>query len=399
MRARAVLMLGLALATIDRPLAAGEWSASLAMDYRGFPQAPLDHEQRQDSLSAVFQHEYNRVFESMNGSFGLELFARAAQHDSERSHVDIRKLEWIMEQPGRQWRLGMRKVFWGVTESQHLVDIINQTDWLENIDGDEKLGQPMANLALSHHWGQLDLYVLPYFRERVFPNREGRLRPVPQVAQGEVVYESSREKKHIDYAARWSRSWQGLDIGFSHFRGTSRDPRLVPSTVGEITELVPHYDLIGQTGIDMAMTTGSWLWKLEGIHREGSGPAYFASVAGVEYTDSGVLDSGADLGLLAEYSWDERGGGSPSSFQDDFMVGARLAVNDAPSTELLIFLLEDLGNGARFFNLEGSRRLGEKWQLRLEVRVFSRIPATDSLAALRQDDYVRFELARFFQNN
>ena len=45
-------------------------------------------------------------------------------------------------------RLGLRKVYWGVTESQHLVDVINQTEGVENLDGEDKLGQPMLNLAL-----------------------------------------------------------------------------------------------------------------------------------------------------------------------------------------------------------------------------------------------------------
>ncbi|MDD7885073.1 hypothetical protein [Flavivirga sp. 57AJ16] len=36
-----------------------------------------------------------------------------------------------------------------MTESNHLVDIINQTDAVETFDGEEKLGQPMVQLS----WG------------------------------------------------------------------------------------------------------------------------------------------------------------------------------------------------------------------------------------------------------
>jgi len=54
--------------------------------------------------------------------------------------------------------------FWGVTEFQHLVDIINQTDLVENIDTEDKLGQPMINLALINDWGTVDLFIMPYFR-------------------------------------------------------------------------------------------------------------------------------------------------------------------------------------------------------------------------------------------
>ena len=52
-------------------------------------------------------------------------------------------------------------MFWGVTESQHLVDVVNQTDLVENPDGEEKLGQLMVNLTVARSWGTLNLFVAP----------------------------------------------------------------------------------------------------------------------------------------------------------------------------------------------------------------------------------------------
>ena len=97
---------------------------------------------------------------------------------------------------------GIGKVFWGVTESQHLVDVINQTDLVENMDGEEKLGQPMINFALVRDWGTVDFFLLPGSRERTFPEAEGRLRTTPRVDVEQAVYESSRGKRHIDEAIR-----------------------------------------------------------------------------------------------------------------------------------------------------------------------------------------------------
>ena len=85
-------------------------------------------------------------------------------------------MNWLKVFDESELRVGLRKVFWGVTESQHLVDIINQTDLVESLDGEEKLGQPMINYALINDWGTLDLYLLPYFRERTFSGINGRLR-------------------------------------------------------------------------------------------------------------------------------------------------------------------------------------------------------------------------------
>ena len=47
---------------------------------------------------------------------------------------------------------GVRRVFWGVAESNHLVDVINQTDAIENPDQEDKLGQPMLNLAYVEYF-------------------------------------------------------------------------------------------------------------------------------------------------------------------------------------------------------------------------------------------------------
>ena len=68
-------------------------------------------------------------------------------------------------------------MFWGVTELRHLVDIINQTDLVENLDGEQKLGQPMVQLTLLKDWGTLDFFAMPYFRERTFTGPDGRPRP------------------------------------------------------------------------------------------------------------------------------------------------------------------------------------------------------------------------------
>ena len=68
----------------------------------------------------------------------------------------------------REIKFGISKEFWGVTETSHRVDIINQTDFTEGFDGEEKLGQPMIKVSLEKQWGLLDFYALLGFRERNF---------------------------------------------------------------------------------------------------------------------------------------------------------------------------------------------------------------------------------------
>ena len=192
-------------------------------------------------------------------------YARLDSADDERTHGDIRELSWMTY--GDDWEItaGISKVYWGVTESQHLVDIINQTDFVEAPDGEDKLGQPMIKLSAIRDWGTVTGFVLPGFRERTFPGEEGRFRTALPMAINDAEYQAGEEDAHVDYALRWNHTLGDYDVGLSWFNGTSRDPLFVPNNTG--TEILPFYAQINQLGVDAQATLGSWLWKFEGIVR------------------------------------------------------------------------------------------------------------------------------------
>jgi len=379
------------------PALAGEWSGNVSLEARYFPAGPLDPRQHGNNLSLAFEPEYYTDWDDGRQSLTFKPFVRRDQHDPARSHADLRELMWIRAAQSWELRAGVGKVFWGVTEVLHLVDIVNQTDLVENIDAEDKLGQPMLNLALIGEAGTLDLFVLPRFRESTFPGVAGRLRTRPRVEPDLAVYQSPDQEHHVDYAARWSQTLGEWDLGLGYFAGTSREPRLLPGTTrsGEVV-LVPHYDLIHQVSLDLQATLEAWLWKLEALYRSGSGPAYYALTGGFEYTFYGVFDSPADLGVLAEFMYDERGSQAPTLFQNDLFLGARLTLNDEPGSELLGGILLDRHNGSYAFNLEASRRFGDNWKLSREARSYQDAPPTDPAYALRRDDYAQLELFYYF---
>jgi hypothetical protein len=373
------------------------WSGYVAGEYRGFVDDPLDPVQHQHYGSLAIQPEYRQAWDNGRQAVKFAPFARWDSGDPERTHADLRELYWLKAGESYEWRVGVRKVFWGVTESQHLVDVINQTDLVENLDGEDKLGQPMANLALIGKWGTIDLFALPYFRERTFPGREGRLRTPLVVDSDQAVYESGRGKRHVDWAVRWSHHLGVWDIGLSHFYGTSREPRLVPGvSAGGLPVLIPHYDLIHRTGLDLQATVGNWLWKLEAIRQEGELDTFGAATAGLEYTFTGVFGTSADAGIVLEYLYDNRDARATSPFQDDVMLGVRLALNDTQSSEALLGVIVDRDSDARLYSIEASRRLGVHWKLGVEARAFSRQTPEDFLYTLRRDDYLQVELAYYF---
>jgi hypothetical protein len=386
--AGALLAATLPTATAAQSSVIGEWS----FESRGFLRSPLSADQHRHDLSTAIRPALYWDRHRGREVVTFEPFLRLDLADGQRTHFDIRALSW--ERAWRQWelRIGIRQVFWGVTESAHLVDVINQTDLVESPDGEDKLGQPMANLALVRDWGTVDLFLLAGFRERTFPGLPGRLRAPLPIITDEAVYESSRGAKRIDWAVRWSHTLGGFDLGLAHFSGTNRDPRLVG---GAVLHLTPHYDLMAQTSLDAQWTRGSWLWKLEALTRK-TNERHWATVGGFEYTLYQLFGGSADLGLLAEVHMDSRGDEAPTPTQDDVFVGSRLALNDVQSTQLLAGAIVDRTSGATLFYLEAQRRVSDRWTVSLESRAFWAVDPEDPLYGFRRDAYLGLSVTRFF---
>jgi len=378
-----------------------EWSGQIGVEVRLFTESAAYTQQHGHNSSVYLQPEFYHQFESGNSSFTFVPYLRIDQHDNERSHADIRELTWVNVQDNLEWRVGIRKVFWGVTESLHLVDIINQTDLVDSTDGEEKLGQPMLNLSYITDIGSFDVFVLPYFRERTFAGKDGRLRTQPYVDTSTVFYESSKKEKHIDYALRWAHSIDEWDLGVSYFSGTSRDPRFIVGTDSSgASVLNPYYDVIQQAAVDLQATYGSWLWKLESIHRAGIGGAsnnsYNAFAGGVEYTFYSAIGEATDIGLVFEYLRDDRGESATTPFQKDVMLGIRFNLNDEQSTDALIGVIKDLDKDAAIYSFEANRRLTNNLKLSVEARKYSNLTPADILYSYLKDDYVQIEFVYYF---
>ncbi len=376
--------------------AGGQLTGFAAMEGRLFANSPLYDGQARNDLSVTLQLEYSEDWQ--NGwNFAATPFVRLDSEDNRRSHADLREL--YLRRTGSDWDLtiGLARVFWGATEFVHLVDIINQTDQVEDIDGDEKLGQPMVQLSLTRQWGALDLFFLPYFRERTFAGQRGRLRPPVAIDTDDARYQSGRGRHHLDVAARISGSLGSADIGLSWFTGTGRQPLLQPAiTAAGQPRLLPFYEQISQFGIDMQMMAAEWLWKFEGLRRSGKEDTFLAATGGLEYTLYGVGGTMMDVGVILEYAWDKRPRPDAIAADNDLMPGLRLAINDQASTTLLAGVGLDLAGGAGLLRIEGERRLGDRWKLFVDGTLFFASQANDPLHPLRQDDFIRLELRRYF---
>lgn len=369
-----------------------ELSGNVSLQSRAFFSEPIDNAQHNQYSSFALEPEIYQDWDNNQQRLTFAAFYRYDQHDEERTHADIRELAWLKVFENWELTVGISKVFWGVTESQHLVDIINQTDQVENVDGEDKLGQPMIRFSTVQDWGILNAFILPGFRERTFAGIEGRPRPGLIIDTDAATYESSDKDNHIDYAIRWLNHFDEIELGLSFFSGTGREPEMLLTG----TTLTPHYVLIKQAGLDLLAIVEDWTWKLELISRKSKAQKYTALTGGFEYTLYGLFDSTTDVGIVVEYLYDDRDQLATTPFQNDITTALRFALNDTQSTEILMGLITDLDNPITASFIEASRRIGDDLKLTLEARAFSNTIAGRPLYDFRQDNFVQADLAWYF---
>lgn len=374
-----------------------EVTGKVFFEGRFYTQDPLIVQQPDNQLSVLLEGEVYTSWNDGMDSLTFKPFYRIDSEDDERTHGDIRELMWL--HVGDEWELrtGIGKVYWGVTESLHLVDVINQTDRVESVDGEQKLGQPMVHLSLLKDWGTIDAFVLPYFRESNFNSLDGRFNPGLPIRDDLAGFESGAEERHVDFALRWSHTLDVWDVGLSYFNGTNREASFNLNLDGNNAYLTPYYWQMEQFGVDIQATVESWLWKFEAIHRETEVESFTAADVGFEYTFSGIFETVWDFGLLMEYQYDTRDDVVRAPGQNDLFVGGRLAFNDEAGTEILFGVVQDLErSSSRSGLVEASSRINDNWKWRVDAWLFQSENADEVTYPIRRDDFVQVALEYYF---
>ena len=393
------LLTALSLSAICGPAVAGdfEFTGYVEPEMQLFLQKGSKPEQPRANMSVAGEVSAKYFWDDSDQSLVITPFMRVDMHDDKRTHADLRAFKYAYVNGAWEFRAGIDKVFWGVTEAVHLVDVINQTDMVEDIRGREKLGQPLISLSTYQDWGTVDLYLLPWFRERLFPGANGRPATDIPVDTSQTKFESGQKQHHLDFAARYSNTFDIWDVGVSYFQGTERNPILLPGLDSSGSPvLIPYYAQINQISTDIQATKGAWLYKFEGLWRKELDDRYMQATGGVEYTLYGILGSPADLGLVAEYIWDERRKTPQNPYDNDAFAGLRWTANDTDGTSLLTGAVVDMDTQATFYAAEFEKRLGQNYKLSIDARIFAGQPASDPYYTLKDDDFLQIRLARYF---
>lgn len=391
-----MLLLSSSLHSQDKAKAKNlEFSSNLDMgiDMLSFYQSASYNGQNQFYPGLFAMPKFSLEWDGGSSNIIMEGFARWDIKGNSRSHWDVRAFYYQYYKGNFEFNAGVKKVFWGKTEGIHLVDVINQIDFLEGIDGEEKLGQPMLRLSYSSSIGTFSGLALPYTREIEFGNEAGRPRTPIVISDDEVSFESDDKEWHPTFALRWEHYIGDTDIGFHYFYGNAREPLVLFDSTGNFGL---QYPVVHQLGIDYQIIIKSTIVKLESVYRAGDFDNIFAITGGVEYTLGNVNGKGLDVGLLTEYVYDNRGALTFSSLDNDIFLASRLAFNNVAGSEILLGIFKDTDKSTTLMRIEGSQRLGNNYKLTITGQVFLNVDEKEFVYLFRRDSFMELEFVRYF---
>ena len=103
-------------------------SAEIELEQRFFLHAAPVPNRERDYLAVGAEIEFSESYNRGRQAFTGTIAARHDYDDPDRRYFELLDLETIIREGALEYRFGVRRVFWGVTEAVHLVDIVNQTD-------------------------------------------------------------------------------------------------------------------------------------------------------------------------------------------------------------------------------------------------------------------------------
>ncbi|WP_444919687.1 hypothetical protein ACJJID_11970 [Microbulbifer sp. CnH-101-G] len=318
--------------------------------------------------------------------YKLRLFGSWDEQDGERRYADIRQasLHWRRDQ--LSLNLGVSTFFWGVSESLNIVNVLNQADLRQAIDGKEKMGQTFASLGLRFDNGELSIFYLPTFREREFPERPSFGLPISDRA----LFESSN--RGGDVALRGHFYAGDLETGIGYFRGTRRAPLLVrPSP--SATMLTPFYIETENFLLDTLYLLGDTTLKLEAKTGRELEQGFFAANVGLEHPIYSLPDSMQDLSLIAEYLIDDRDEQAETLGQNDLFVGLRASFGDTGDSEFRGVISYDFDSHGNYLDLGLEHRLSDYFRIETRAFLFLNVGRSDTwLYPVRDEDFIEFKL-------
>ncbi len=378
-----------------------EFDNEIELSTKYFPKKPAYLGQKENAHSLSLLSElYIEWDNNLSGTFSPYIIYD--KYDSSRTSFDFKELFFLYYSGDWEYNIGLKQIFWGITESNNIVDIINQTDIAADLRGNSKLGQPLISISKISDMGIFEVYYLPVFRERTAVGESGRLRLSSAIDKGNPLYLGSAGKNKPDWAIRWSNNYNEWDVSTHYFRGTMRDPTIIPLLRNGELKYITGYQRVSQSGGTAQKILGPLLFKLESIFRKGQNNtennrnSFFSWIAGAEWKITRFYEKPWDLTFYMEYNKDSRGNKSTVSLENDLFFGSLLNLNDINGSELFISTTIDSDGAGNTFFTEYSRRMGESWRVTSAINIYWNSSVNDNLYSLRRDDNIQFTFKKYF---
>lgn len=368
-----------------------------------------DRDSRDGNVAAVARV---RV-EARQGDFRARLrgFVRHDEVDRGRSAAFPEEawLEWKRDR--LRLAVGWDMLTWSATEAFHPADVVNSRYFDSNIEGFEKLGEPLAELRVKIGQGNVAAYFMPYFTPPIFPSPRSRLSFTPPSVRLGRALRLQGDGTVTD--GRWVSQWgvaaqQTVGDADVSVHVLQHVDRFLP-VVGVDTrggQLRPLFRPVLQVGGTYQQVFAGLIVKLEAAYLMFDRPALAAGTPFVpldpralgEDRDHGAIAVGLEYGFSHDNGWETtllvegqsifaEGRGLRGNarirrelnlFQRDVLAGVRLALQDEADSALLAFLAVDVEDPDQIFaNLGYGRRLGEEWSLKTGLRIFH-LPPRDA---------------------
>ncbi len=378
-----------------------EWEINneVGIDIREFHKDEAHSNQKNTYSNYLKSEIYLEISEQIN--FISEPYYRYDHNDKERSLFNFKENYLIYLHDNSEVKLGIAEIFWGVTESKNLVDIINVYD---GTDGDQKakLGQSMLSYSTySERGGIFDFYYLPFFSKKPQIGESGRLRLSKPIESYDVIYSGGAGDKVPSWALKWEKNIGMSDFSIQAFRGNSRESSTIPLIEGITLKYFAGYERISQIGTYIQTISGPYLFKVEAIRRHGQKNAknirenYYSYTLGTEYLINRLFDKIWDLSLFIEYSNDDRGNDSTDIMQNDIFMAGQFLFNDVNGTELLIGSTFDIDGGGNTSNFELSSRITEDIRVKGTYQLYWSTNNKDPLYDFRRDNYFGIKAIKY----
>lgn len=337
-------------------------------------------------FSKGFKGEVKASQQRDEQSFSGRIFVNWDTEDNQRRYIDVREASFYYQHEKLRFGLGVDTFFWGVAESINLVNVLNQSDVMESIDGKVKLGQPFLSLNQRYDDGDFSVYFLPIFREQNFPLRPNYGLPIAE----QPLYEDGRRRGGI--AMRRLFYFDQGEFALSYFAGTRRSPLLVQSQLNP-QELTPYYVQTQNAMLDGVYLFENFTLKLELKVGDEQNSNFTAFNFGVEYPIYDLFEGIEEITLISEFLFDDRDAQGENHGQNDLFIGTKFDFGHSYSSRVRVLYSYDFDFKSQYAEVNYEYRINDYFRLKSKfIKVLSAPVEDTRLYALKDEQYLKLDL-------